>query len=421
MSSFLNRSYLYGLYQIASGSLLRHRLRSSLSVLGIICGVAAVFATLSIGEGAKREVLAGIRQLGLENIIIRRVQMTDNSTVANIGRFSEGLQLKDVQLLRGASDAIVDVAYLKEIQVELSGPGRELTPQVVACSATYFKVLGLSVSQGRLMLIQDEQQKKLICLLGEKIAQSLGTKGNIGRQIRIGEQLFLIAGIVKNSQSLHGGKKSGVALAREVEQMIFLPFGTHQYMKQSMTGGNKNELDELIVKMHSQEAAEKLVPLIQRSLDLSHHSVRDYQIIVPRQLMMQAKKTQRIFNLVLTAIGGISLVVGGIGIMNVLLATISERTREIGIRRAVGATREDIVAQFLAEALLLTSSGGVIGVLAGLGCSLFIARFADWNVAVTTITILLPLITSVLVGVCAGVYPAIKAGRMDPVQALRSA
>ncbi|HID02994.1 MAG TPA: hypothetical protein EYP18_07295, partial [Desulfobacterales bacterium] len=108
MSSFLNRSYLYGLYQIASGSLLRHRLRSSLSVLGIICGVAAVFATLSIGEGAKREVLAGIRQLGLENIIIRRVQMTDNSTVANIGRFSEGLQLKDVQLLRGASDAIVD-------------------------------------------------------------------------------------------------------------------------------------------------------------------------------------------------------------------------------------------------------------------------------------------------------------------------
>ena len=173
--------------------------------------------------------------------------------------------------------------------------------------------------------------------------------------------------------------------------------------------------------MHSQEAAEKLVPLIQRSLDLSHHSVRDYQIIVPRQLMMQAKKTQRIFNLVLTAIGGISLVVGGIGIMNVLLATISERTREIGIRRAVGATREDIVAQFLAEALLLTSSGGVIGVLAGLGCSLFIARFADWNVAVTTITILLPLITSVLVGVCAGVYPAIKAGRMDPVQALRSA
>jgi putative ABC transport system permease protein len=156
-------------------------------------------------------------------------------------------------------------------------------------------------------------------------------------------------------------------------------------------------------------------------LDISHHSLRDYQIIVPRQLMLQAKRTQRIFNLVLTAIGGISLVVGGIGIMNVLLATISERTREIGIRRTVGATRDDIVAQFLAEALLLTICGGLIGIIAGFGCSLFIARFAGWNVAVSPITILLPLITSLFVGVCAGVYPAIKAGKMDPVQALRSA
>jgi len=396
-------------------------MRSFLSILGIICGVAAVFATLSIGEGAKREVLDGIRQLGLENVIIRRVQMTDNGSLLKTGRFTEGLQLNDVQLLRSASDAIIDVAYLKELQVEMSGQGPELTPQVVACSASYFKVLGIGVARGRLMLARDEQQKKLICLLGQSVSHALGANGNVGRQIRIGEQLFLIAGIVRNNQVAKAGKKSGVVLAREIDQMIFLPFGTHEYMQQNQNGNNEKVLDEIIVKMNSQEAAEKLVPLIRRSLDISHQSLRDYQVIVPKQLMVQAKKTQRIFNLVLTAIGGISLVVGGIGIMNVLLATISERTREIGIRRAVGATREDIVAQFLAEALLLTTSGGLIGVLAGYGCSLFIARFAEWNVAVNSITILLPLFTSVLVGVCAGVYPAVKAGRMDPVQALRSA
>ncbi len=421
MNSFFHKSYLQGLYKIASGSLLRHRMRSFLSVLGIICGVAAVFATLSIGEGAKREVLDGIRQLGLENIIIRRIQMNGNGSLLKEGHFTEGLQIKDVQLLRGASDAILDVAYLKELQVEISGQGPELTPQVVACSASYFEVLGIDVSRGRLMLARDEQQKKLICLLGESVSRALGTKGSVGRQIRIGEQLFLVAGIVRNNQVAKAGKKSGVVLAREIGQMIFLPFGTHLYMESAGNGDSELALDELIVKMNSQDAAEKLVPLIRRSLEISHQSLHDYQVIVPKQLMVQAKKTQRIFNLVLTTIGGISLVVGGIGIMNVLLATISERTREIGIRRAVGATRKDIVAQFLAEALLLTTSGGFIGVLAGFGCSLFIARFAEWSVAVSSITILLPLFTSVLVGICAGVYPAIKAGKMDPVQALRSA
>jgi putative ABC transport system permease protein len=154
---------------------------------------------------------------------------------------------------------------------------------------------------------------------------------------------------------------------------------------------------------------------------MSHDNVRDYQVVVPRLLMEQARKTQQVFNLVLGSIGGISLLVGGIGIMNVLLATISERTREIGIRRAVGATREDIIAQFLAESILLTMAGGIVGILAGFVCSWAIARFAGWSVAVTLSGIVVPLFTSVLVGVCAGSYPAFKAAGMDPVRALRSA
>lgn len=423
MSRLFSISYLRGLYGIASGSLLRHRLRSFLSILGIICGVAAVFSTLSIGEGAKREVLAGIRQLGLDNIIVRRIRIDESQRLAAGESNGSGLALKDVLLLRRASPAIIDVAYLKELQVDLSGLSKELTPQVVACSPSYLSIQGLTVMRGRMMVDTDEKKKKTICLLGENVAMELGSGGNVGEHIRIGGQVFLIAGIVRNVNAIANDRQSGsVALAREVSQMIFLPFGTHYYLDMNINGTFENgELDEVILKMSSEENAEKIVPLLQRTLGLSHHTVRDYQLIVPWQLMRQAKNTQRIFNLVLAAIGGISLVVGGIGIMNVLLAVISERTREIGIRRAVGATRKDIIAQFLAEALLLTTTGGLVGILAGFGCSLIIARFAGWSVAVSPLTIVIPFLTSVVVGVCSGVYPAIKAGRMDPVQALRSA
>jgi len=422
MTHILRISYFRGLYKIASGSLLRHRLRSFLSILGIICGVAAVFATLSIGEGAKREVLAGIRQLGLDNIIVRRIRTADSQTPAAVKSSEDGLGLKDVSLLEKASSAIIEVAYLKELQTDLSGLSKEVTPQVVACSPSYLSILGLSVQRGRMMVSADEIKKKMICLLGEDIARELASDGNIGKHLRIGGQLFLVAGIVRNERSKNNEKQdTGVALAREISQMIFLPFGTHHYIDIHNEIAGNTELDEVILKMSSEENAEKIVPLLRRTLMLSHNTQRDYQLIVPWQLMRQAKKTQKIFNMVLAAIGGISLVVGGIGIMNVLLAVISERTREIGIRRAVGATRKDIVAQFLAESLLLTTTGGIAGIVAGFGCSLIISRFAGWSVAVNPLTIFIPFMTSIVVGVCSGVYPAIKAGRMDPVQALRSA
>lgn len=419
----LRLEYLLALYAIASGSLLRHRLRSFLSILGVICGVAAVFATLSIGEGAKREVLAGIRQLGLENIIVRRSQFLNTKTtgVESARNYSNGLQLRDVQLLQGASSAITDVAFLKELQVEFTGMTQEMMPQVVACSSSYFTIHGLTVTRGRMILERDVRLKKKICLLGEGVARGLGSKGTVGNSLRVGEQVFLIVGIVRSAPLKNQESKGGTTLAREVDQMVFLPFGAHDYMKGSQGTGAVAVLDEIVIKLRSGKVAEQIVPLILRTLRLSHNSVRDFQLIVPWQLMYQAKKTQKIFNMVLGTIGAISLLVGGIGIMNVLLAVISERTREIGIRRAVGATRKDIMAQFLAESLLLTVTGGIIGIFAGLACSMLIARFAGWSVAVSLVTVVVPLITSVIVGICAGVYPAVKAAGMDPVQALRSA
>lgn len=405
--------------QIALGSLLQHRLRSLLSIVGIICGVSAVFAILSIGEGAKREVLAGIRQLGLDNIILRRIHLPETPSLSLQDR-SDGLQAGDVPVLRYASSAVLEIAYLKELQVRVSGLSGQVTPQIVACSSSYLPLQGLALRSGRFILKQDEQQRNLVCVLGETLAGRLGQQGKVGAQLRIDDQLFIIVGIVRGAAPVHL-KKTGMVLGREVNEMLFLPFGSHLYLRQDGENDEGQALDEIILKLTNQNAVEAILSLIRRTMELSHHGIRDYQLVVPRQLMLQARKTQRIFNLVLGSIGGISLIVGGIGIMNVLLATISERTREIGIRRAVGATREDIIAQFLAEAILLTTMGGISGIFIGLVCSWSIARFAGWSVAITPYGIIVPLLTSVAVGLCAGLYPAFKAAEMDPVHALRSA
>jgi len=418
MTLFAYRRQLLGLIQIAVGSLLKHRLRSLLSVIGIICGVSAVFAILSIGEGAKREVLDGIRQLGLENVIVRRIEMARDGSAAR--DWSSGLQLGDVKLLKEASSDIAEVASLRDLRAAVSGLNREVTPQVVACSSSYLPLLGLAPLHGRFILDWDVERKNLICVLGDALAHRLGPQGKIGARIRIDDQLFLVVGIVRASAPA-GPKKSGTVMVREINEMLFVPLGSHQYLRRESAPGQEQDLDEIIVKVRGLDKVEEVLPLIRRTLDLRHQDVRDYQLIVPRQLMLQAGRTQRIFNLVLGAIGGISLVVGGIGIMNVLLATVSERTREIGIRRAVGACQGDIIVQFLGESVLLTTTGGIVGIGVGFFCSWLIARFAGWAVAVTAYGIVVPLLTSVVVGICFGIYPALKAAAMDPVQALRSA
>ncbi len=421
MRHFFQGRYLLEVFRIAFSSLLRHRMRSLLSVLGVVGGVAAVFATLSIGEGARREVLAGIRSLGLENIILRRVSLSGSEGGETGMALAPGLQVADVPILLASSRVVTHIAYLREVITDLPDFSSGTRPNLAAVSASYRRVMGLNLKSGRFISKNDETLQKMVCVLGETLAAELGARGRPGEHIRIGTQIFLIVGLVKNSSAETRQRGSGVALARNVDTMIFIPFATHVYLRDRALMSDNSGLDEIIVRVGSEQNVETLLPLIRRTMDIQHRGKQNYELIVPRQLMQQAKKTQRIFNFILASIGGISLIVGGIGIMNVLLASISERTREIGIRRAVGAGREDIIAQFLAEAILLTASGGVIGILAGLCCSWLIAHFARWHVAVSPVTILLPLLTSVVVGVCAGLYPAIKAGRMDPIQALRSA
>ncbi len=416
MRKIFRQGYLSGLFSIAFDSLLRHRLRSLLSILGIICGVAAVFATLSVGEGAKREVLAGIRQLGLDNVIFRR-SIPSGRQVGEGVKFSEGLQQKDSVRLLALSDIVADVGYLKAIPVGLSGLGTRVIPLVAAVSSSYLDVFDLKIQYGRRILPEDESRTQLVCLIGEAIYKQLGPAASVGEYLRIGEQMFRIVGVIRLGYKPHL-KQKGALVARDLNQMVLIPYGSHEYLSRAREDRGVRPVDEIIVRLKKNTGSEQLVSVLHRTIDIAHHNIRDYQTIVPRRLLQQAKETQRIFNLVLAAIGGISLVVGGIGIMNVMLASVSERTREIGIRRAVGATTEDIMYQFLAEAIVLTTIGGVFGVCAGIICSWAIATFAGWTVAVTLYAVLISLFTAITVGLCSGVYPALKAGRMDPVTAL---
>jgi putative ABC transport system permease protein len=412
--------YTRSVIAIAFGSLLQHRLRSMLSIFGIICGVAAVFAILSIGEGAKREVLAGIAQLGLDNVIVRGNSLSSAMT-SEPGSKRVHLSKDDVSFLTGGALPIKESAYLKEVNsARVSGRDSEISPQILASSANYLQLLGFSSVSGRLFLPDDETHDNQVCILGMSLSRKLGSTGKVGARLRIDDQIFKVVGLVQ-ADPAGERKKNRAVVPRSVNDLLFIPFGSHVYLNTTAVTTDGGWVDEIVLKFNNSETAETILPLVHRTLQLHHSGSDDYQIIVPRQLLRQAKHTQRIFNLVLGAIGGISLLVGGIGVMNVLLATVSERTREIGLRRAVGASRKDIIVQFLAESILLTTLGGFFGIVAGLLCSWLIARFAGWSIAITPYCVLVPLITSVAVGICFGLYPAFKAADMDPVEALRSA
>ncbi len=408
-------------FRTALNSLLQHKLRSFLSVLGIICGVAAVFSIMAIGEGAKREVLGSIARLGLNNVIIKGFSSSSSSSEQGLdGKESPAVSALgevDRERLLAAIADIEDVALARELTAPLLLSDEELALSLLACSANYGKLLNLQLVTGRFLSESDVAGGRLVCVLGAKAFKEIGKDGRLGSMLQIGELLFQVVGVLQDSGT--GRKIKAIAGARDIASTIFIPFGSHHYLLPSTIKNSDAKVHELLVRIRDADRVELNVPLIMRVLEVSHDGDRDVQAIVPRELLRQSRKTQRIFSLVLGFIGGISLFVGGIGIMNVMLATVSERTREVGIRRAVGATRKQITAQFLAESIILTSVGGLLGLGAGLICALVISSFAGWPTGVSLPALILPLLMSVAVGGFFGLYPAVKASKMDPVRALR--
>lgn len=398
-------------------SLSRHKMRTFLSTLGILFGVAAVISMLSIGEGAKREIMAQIEQLGLNTITIKQNELSDEQLVKILQQKSQGLSLSDASKLKNNVPELLQLSLMKVIEASIQGTHTSITPEVLSISPLFGTIKGLQMAEGRFVCDMDLTNKHRVCVLGSKIANDLGQKGHPTQTLRIDSVEFEIVGVLKNKN--WASNKISTVSSRNFNESIFIPLGVEMGLPTVKFSPKTMTLSEITVQIKKSDHLQTAAKVIKRILEKSHEGNQDYQVIIPQELMQQAFRTQRTFNLVLGSIAAISLLVGGIGIMNIMLANVSERTHEIGIRRALGASKTHIAFQFLTESLLLTLLGAALGVIFGAGLSLLISITAEWKTIVTPWSVALSLSMSTLVGLCSGLYPALKAANMNPITALR--
>ncbi len=385
-------------------------------MLGIIFGVAAVIAMLSIGAGAKKEALDQIKLLGMNNIIIRSDPIETEEDERGTVIEAKGLRMDDARSLNILNPLVEASVPQKEIaEIRLSRRSEEAVGNLVGTNPDLKNVLSLVPAKGNFFNYQDVHDARRVCVLGHQIKRQLFFyEDAVGKQIKIGNLWFTVAGVIEPKPRSTG--KGGVG-DRDMNLDVYIPLSSliHRFDNDP----TEPEVDQIILKVSDEKRIKEAANLARTLLDIRHNRMEDYRIVVPEELLRQSQRTQRIFNIVMGAIAGISLLVGGIGIMNIMLATILERTREIGIRRAIGATRKDILGQFLIEAILLSFSGGLIGILRGFLMTKAISSYAGWKTIVDLGSILLAFCVSASVGIVFGIYPARKAALLDPIESLR--
>ncbi len=412
-------------------SLWLHRLRSLLTVLGIVFGVCSVIAMLAVGEGVRHEALEQIRRLGSNNIIIRSIKPEEerSSAVERSYVLEYGLTYADIRRIRDTIPGVTLVVPGRIIRDFLWNGRWRIDAEVVGTVPWYHEMRLQALSEGRYLNDFDMEDSKNVCVLSREAADRLfPLTPAVGSNLRIGGDYYHVVGVLAREAPVvapGGGNSSGQNAAQTLAR-AFIPLTTAkarfgEVLVRRRSGSFEAErvqLHEVTAQVHRQEEVEEIAKIIVDILD-KNRKKKDYEIIVPLELLRQSERTKRIFNIVLGSIAAISLIVGGIGIMNIMLASVTERTREIGIRRALGAKRRDIIFQFLVETVILSGSGGLIGVVLGVAIPFFITLFADMTTIVTLWAPMIAFSISGLVGVVFGIYPALRAADMDPVEALR--
>jgi putative ABC transport system permease protein len=402
------------LWRHAWQSLAMHRLRSLLSTMGIVFAVMAVVAMLSIAEGARRETMTQIQGLGIDNIIIRQALLSEEQIDRARQRQVKGLGAEDIRLMEKLP-GVTGVAAVREIRTDIAELGEAETVPVLAVTAAYETSRALKLATGRFIADLDVHGRGMVCVMGAELARRLGTLGRVDSVLHISGLPHRVVGILQNREAQHG----------RIAPVAFHDFNNTVFVPLDLTPGGHfsdqgyGDLSEIIISMESAAMVGSAAKAVGRVLRHRRGDVDDFQLIIPSELLRQARRTQRIFNVVLGSIAGISLLVGGIGIMNIMLANVSERRREIGIRRSVGASRRHILYQFLGEAVLLTGIGGIFGVFLGMLTALGIDLFVEWPTAVSLWAVMAALVMSAAVGIASGLFPAWIAAHVDPVEALR--
>ncbi len=448
----------YHILNIALDAVLANKFRSILTALGIIFGVAAVISMMAIGNGARQEILEQIKLVGVNNIMITPI--LDNSASADDsdedgktlkGKFSPGLTLKDAESIRQIIPTVVRVSPEVSYETHIIKDGIRRKATLKGVTPDFFQVYSIRLQEGVMFSDIQLENGDPVCIIGPTIKSRFFPAENpIGKYIKCGNIWLKVIGILE-SMKMASGTSEDLGISDYNNniyaplQTVLLRFMDRSVIDQRNIGGggntvivsrgsvisstfssssasdesNKNQLDKIVVQVDESENLDVTTSLLNRMLFRRHSEVADYQITVPELLLKQEQKTKDIFNIVLGVIASISLIVGGIGIMNIMLASVMERIREIGVRRATGATRRDIITQFLTEATLISVTGGFLGIVLGILFAKIITEITGILTIISLLSILVSFGVSAAIGIMFGYMPARKAANQNPVESLR--